>query len=143
VSRAGIQRLLLDSSDTGGALSAHRVLLRDGAEGAKPHRHRTASELFYVLSGTVELLAGDEVLRASEGDMVVVPPGTDHAFAAAPGADGELFVLVTPGIERFSFFRDLHRVLCGLADRAVLASSQTRFDNHPAGAPAEHSWSTR
>jgi quercetin dioxygenase-like cupin family protein len=138
-----IQRLLLDSSDTGGALSVHRILLRDGAEGARPHRHHTASELFYVLSGTVDLLAGEDVLQAVEGDMLVVPPGVDHAFAATPGADGELLVMVTPGIQRFDFFRDLHRVVTGAADHSVLAASPSRYDNHPAGTPAEHTWSRR
>ena len=143
VTGVGIQRLLLDSSDTGGALSAHRILLRDGAEGAQPHRHRRASELFYVLSGAIDLLAGGDVLHATEGDMVVVPPDVDHAFAATPGADGELLVVVTPGIQRFEFFRDLHRVASGTAERSVLAANQSGFDNHPAGAPAQHTWSTR
>ena len=45
-------QLLLDSSATGGALSAHRVRLADGAEGANPHRHTGSSELFYVLGGS-------------------------------------------------------------------------------------------
>lgn len=133
-------RLLLDSSDTGGAMSTHRVLLRDGAEGAAPHRHFTATELFYVLSGAVDLLTGDEVLHATQGDLVVVPPGVDHAFGATAGADGELLVVITPGIERFGFFRAVHDVVTGRADRSILAGSEEQYDNHAASALAIDGW---
>lgn len=133
-------RLLLDSSATGGAVSSHRVLLREGAEGAAPHRHFTATEVFFVLSGAVDLLAGEQVLHASEGDLVVVPPGVDHAFGAAAGADGELLVLVTPGIERFDFFRAVHEVVTGAADGSVLTGSAERYDNHAARALGAEAW---
>src|SRR5262249_55547457 len=64
----------------------------EGADGAVPHRHDKSSGLFYVLSGSVQLLAGEEVLTAGEGDLAVVPPGLPHAFAAPPGSGGELLV---------------------------------------------------
>lgn len=141
-SESHLLRLLLDSSDTGGAVSAHRVLLQDGAEGASPHRHLTTTELFYVLSGAVDLLAGDEVLHAVDGDLVVVPPGVDHAFGATAGADGELLVLITPGIERFDFFRAVHGVMTGETDRSVLAGTQDKYDNHAARPVATDGWRT-
>jgi quercetin dioxygenase-like cupin family protein len=98
-------RLLLDAGATGGALSAHRVRLVEGAVGAGPHRHDRSTEMFYVLAGSVDLLAGDDVLTATAGDLVVVPAGAAHAFAASAGQDGELLVVITPGVERFDFFR--------------------------------------
>ena len=52
-------RLLADSSSTGGHLSTQRVTLAGGADGANPHHHASSAELFYVLSGSVQLLAGD------------------------------------------------------------------------------------
>lgn len=133
-------RLLLDSSTTGGALSAHRVLLRDGAEGAAPHRHLTTAELFYVLSGAVDVLAGEELLQVVEGDLVVVPRGVDHAFGATAGADGELLIAVTPGTERFDFFRAVHEVVTGTADPSILAGSEDQYDIHPASARATEVW---
>lgn len=140
ISESHTLRLLLDSSDTGGAVSTHRVLLREGAEGASPHRHLTTTELFYVLSGAIDMLAGDEVLHAAEGDLVVVPPGIDHAFGAAAGSDGELLVMVTPGIERFAFFAAVHAVATGQADPSVLAESDRRYDNHAASPLATEGW---
>src|SRR5690349_22636637 len=88
-------RLLLDSSATHEAASVVRVALSEGADGAVPHRHDKSSELFYVLSGSVQLLAGEEVLTAGEGDLAVVPPGLPHAFAAPPGQSGELLIIIT------------------------------------------------
>lgn len=128
-------RLLLDSTATGGALSAHRVRLGNGAEGAKPHRHTRSSEMFYVLDGTVDLLVGEDVLTATTGDLVVVPPGSPHAFAASTGQDGELLVVITPGIDRFDFFRSVHGVLTGVTSPSMLDGVADRFDNYPAAAP--------
>ena len=76
-------QLLADSSATGGRLSTQRVTLAGGANGANPHHHANSAELFYVLSGSAQLLAGDRVLVAEEGDLALVPPGLPHAFAAA------------------------------------------------------------
>src|SRR5207302_8765498 len=72
-------QLLLDSSATGGALSAHRVRLADGAEGANPHRHTGSSGLFYVLGGGGDLLARGEVVAAAGGDVGRAAPGLGRA----------------------------------------------------------------
>ncbi len=129
-------RLLLDASHTGGAVSVHQTVLRNGVVGANPHLHTGSSELFYLISGTAELLTGDEVVTATMGDLVVVPPKTGHAFAAAPGCDAELLIVITPGIERFEFFRDLVRVQTGELERAEFMAGQSAYDTHPASSPA-------
>jgi quercetin dioxygenase-like cupin family protein len=125
-------RLLLDADVTDGAVSAHRVHLPDGAVGANPHRHSRSSELFYVLGGSVDLLAGESVTTATEGDLVVVPPGVAHAFAASAGCSGELLVLITPGVARFEFFRQLVRMVNGDGDRSGFQRSQPDYDIYPA-----------
>lgn len=125
-------RLLLDSSDTGGAISAHRAVLGEGALGASPHLHTGSSELFYVIDGSVDVLAGDDLLTAEPGDLVVVPPGFVHGFRATHGRTAEMLVVVTPGIERFAFFRALAAVVNGTADRDTFMSDQARYDTYPA-----------
>ena len=133
-------QLLLDASHTGGALSAHRCRLPNGTVGANPHQHLTATELFYVLSGKADLLAGTRLIRAVEGDLVVVPPTSPHAFAAAPDSNAELLVVITPGIERFEFFRNLVRVRTGELDMETFMASQADYDTYPADAGP---WNTR
>jgi quercetin dioxygenase-like cupin family protein len=123
-------RLLADSSTTGGALSTQRVTMAEGADGAVPHTHQLSSELFYVLSGTVDLLTGDRVITGQEGDLVVVPPGLPHAFAASPGHPGELLIVITPGVERFEYFRHLARIATGEVTAESLLEVQDHYDTH-------------
>ena len=129
-------RLLADSSATGGHLSTQRVTLVGGADRADPHHHATSAELFYVLSGSVQLLAGDRLLVASEGDLVLVPPGLPHAFAAAQASDADLLIVITPGVERFEYFRHLTRIATGRQPPESLLEVQacydTFFDDSPA-----------
>ncbi|MGH4035653.1 cupin domain-containing protein [Actinomycetota bacterium Odt1-20B] len=129
-------RLFADSSTTGGALSAQRVTLTGGADGAAPHHHTTASELFFVLDGRLQALAGDDVVTADKGDFLVVPAGMPHAFAAEPGSDADVLIVITPGVERFEYFRLLDRVRKGTADIQEVLDSQERFDNFFLESPA-------
>ena len=122
--------LLADSSTTGGALTSHRVTLARGADGAVPHRHDHASELFYILGGAFDLLVEDDVVTARTGDLLVVPPGAAHAFAAHRGCTAEALVIATPGIERFDYFRHVVRRREGTEPPEVLAGLQDRFDTH-------------
>jgi uncharacterized cupin superfamily protein len=91
-----------------------------------PHRHDHSAELFYILDGAFDLLAGEDVVVARSGDLLVVPPGMAHAFAAHRGSAAEALVIATPGIERFDYFRHVVRRLrycwgCRIA--SILTSS--------------------
>jgi mannose-6-phosphate isomerase-like protein (cupin superfamily) len=123
-------RLLADSSATGGALSTQRVTLTGGADGATPHWHDNSAEMFFLLDGAAEILSGEDVVTAGPGDLVVVPPGRPHAFAAAPGADADLLIVLIPGVERFEYFRHLQRVRLGEVTPESLLEVQDLYDNH-------------
>ncbi|MFI7317135.1 cupin domain-containing protein [Streptomyces venezuelae] len=123
-------QLLVDSSATGGALSSMRVTLGKGADGARPHHHSQSAEMFYVLNGTAQLLSGNQVVTAERGDVVVVPPGTQHAFAAAPGEIAEMLVIITPGVERFEYFRHLERIRYGKVPPESLLDVQELYDSY-------------
>lgn len=122
--------LLADSGATGGALSTHRVRLTRGSPGAVPHRHDASSELFFVIDGALDVLVGERVVRAGAGDLLVVPPGLAHAFAASPDSAADALILITPGVERFDYLRQVARIRQGLADRDTLLTEQDRFDTH-------------
>ncbi len=129
-------RLYADSSATGGALSSQRITLLHGAAGATPHHHTGSSELFYVISGAAEMLTGERVHTVSEGDLIVVPPGTVHAFAAARGSDADILVILAPGVERFEYFRQLQRIAAGQAPLESILQTQDLYDNHFDESPA-------
>ncbi|MEU6221221.1 cupin domain-containing protein [Streptomyces sp. NPDC047022] len=123
-------RLLADSSATGGALSTQRVTLEGGADGVRPHRHDGSAEMFYVLGGSAQLLSGDRVVTAEAGDLVVVPPGLPHAFAASPDQDADILIVITPGVERFEYFRHLERVGLGKVPPESLLEVQELYDTY-------------
>ncbi|MFF5702297.1 cupin domain-containing protein [Streptomyces sp. NPDC012794] len=123
-------RLLADSAAAGGALSSMRVTLGEGADGARPHHHGRSAEMFYVVDGTAQLLAGDKVVTAGAGDVVIVPPGQQHAFAAAPGETAEMLVIITPGVERFEYFRHLERIRYGSVPPESLLEVQELYDSY-------------
>jgi mannose-6-phosphate isomerase-like protein (cupin superfamily) len=51
-----------------------------GPGGAAPHFHRTFSESFYILSGTVALYDGASWTDGTAGDFHYAPEGGIHAF---------------------------------------------------------------
>jgi mannose-6-phosphate isomerase-like protein (cupin superfamily) len=125
-----LTRLFAEGPDTGGAFSAIRATLEPGANGASPHHHAKASELFFVISGAVDILAGEDVVTARTGDLAVVPPLGMHAFANASATEAlDLLIIFGPAIERFDYFRMLRDVIAGTATMADVLASQERFDN--------------
>jgi quercetin dioxygenase-like cupin family protein len=122
--------LLADSSATGGALSSHRVELARGADGAVPHRHGSSAELFYILDGALDVLMGEDVATARAGDLLAVPPGLTHAFGAHRDSGAAALIIITPGVERFDYFRHVVRRRAGTEAPEVLLGLQDRFDTH-------------
>ena len=121
-------RLLADGINTEGAFSIIQVELRAGRDGAAPHFHSGFSELLYVIDGDVEVLSGDRISMAHAGDLVVVPPGTAHAFGALASGPASLLAVISPGIDRFQYFRHLAAVANGEIPH-LPADAPARYDS--------------
>ncbi|MGI8648064.1 MAG: cupin [Acidimicrobiales bacterium] len=122
--------LLADASASKGALSAHRIQLARGADGALPHRHNGSSELFFIIDGALDLLIESEIVTARSGDLLIVPPRSDHAFRTHPNNTADALILITPGIERFDYLRHVARIRRGEASRDSILHEQDRYDTH-------------
>ncbi|MFB8035482.1 cupin domain-containing protein [Streptomyces sp. NPDC056004] len=135
---SSVMTLLADSdaAGAGGGFTSYRSTFSKGAVGAPAHFHTRATELFFVISGSLQVLVGDEVTVLNTGDFLAVPPHTPHAFAAAPGAEADVLFVFTPGMDRFDYLRLLGRVMRGEADPKEIADSAERFDNHYVDSPA-------
>ncbi|CAM3571717.1 cupin domain-containing protein [Tsukamurella ocularis] len=127
--------LFADASATGGAASVQRVHLPAGADGASPHFHTRSTEVFYVLDGSLEMLVGDDLRVVEAGGLAVIPPNTVHAFAAGPAAPAAALIVLTPGVERFGYFRKLRDVATGAAAPSDLMAAQDEYDNHFVDSP--------
>ncbi|MEV8098897.1 cupin domain-containing protein [Kitasatospora sp. NPDC085879] len=132
---SSVMTLLADSADTAGGFTSYRSTFAKGAVGAPAHFHTRAWELFFVISGSLQVLVGEEVSVLGAGDFLAVPPHTPHAFAAAPGEQADVLFVFTPGMGRFDYLRLLGRVMRGEADPAEIAASSEQYDNHYVDSP--------
>ncbi|WBQ06248.1 cupin domain-containing protein [Kribbella sp. CA-293567] len=132
--------LLADTPATNGHLTSHRSIFKPGKEGAPPHLHREASELFFVLSGSLRVLTDDDLVTLDGGDFLVVPPNTAHAFEAAGTTDAEVLFVLTQAKPRFDYYRLLEGVYRGETDPAELGKTSDLYDNHYVESPT---WTNR
>jgi mannose-6-phosphate isomerase-like protein (cupin superfamily) len=92
---------------TEGRFGLYRWEMAGNTGGAGAHFHRTFSESFYVLDGTVELCDGDSWTSAGAGDFLYVPEGGIHGFRKPTPAPATMLILFAPGAPREDYFREL------------------------------------
>lgn len=81
----------------GATLSFGEVVLNPGC-GHDRHKHDTAEEVLYVLSGTgSQMLADGEPFDVHPGDVIYVPQGTWHSTANTGWTPMRLIALYNPG----------------------------------------------
>ncbi|MBB6344773.1 cupin domain-containing protein [Nonomuraea muscovyensis] len=101
---------LATGDTTGGAFGLYRWEMGPRPGGADPHFHRTMTESFYVLDGTVRLYDGDRWRDGKQGDFLFVPEGGIHAFRNESGEPATMLILFTPGAPRESYFEELAEI---------------------------------
>ena len=102
-----IARFVAPGSVTQGRFGLYEWRMPAGAGRADPHFHRTFSESFYVLSGTMRLYDGARWIDASAGDFLYVPEGGVHGFRNDSDAAATMLILFAPGAPRETYFREL------------------------------------
>ncbi|MGW3727149.1 cupin domain-containing protein [Streptomyces sp. NPDC000851] len=110
---------------TRGEFGLYRFEMKAKSGGPKTHYHKTISESFYILDGTVRLFNGAQWVDAQKGDFLHVPQGGLHAFRNDSDAPAEMLLLFTPGAPREEYFEQVSQ----LAD----ATDEERarfFDEH-------------
>ncbi|HEY7533667.1 MAG TPA: cupin domain-containing protein, partial [Nitrospiraceae bacterium] len=68
-------RYLATGASTHGQFGMYRWDARPHTPGPGAHFHRTMSESFFILSGTVRLFDGAQWIDAKSGDFLYVPEG--------------------------------------------------------------------
>ena len=103
----GAASYLATGATTAGRFGLYRWDMGPEQGGANAHFHRTISESFFVLSGTVRLFDGAEWVDSRPGDFAHVPEGGLHGFRNESGAPASLLILFTPGAPREAYFEGL------------------------------------
>ncbi len=97
--------LLATGEETNNAFFQFEAIVPKGG-GPPPHVHSREDESFYVVSGSLEILLGDETYHAKRGDFVYIPRGTVHRFKNVGGDTAvQLVTFVPAGMEKF--FREV------------------------------------
>lgn len=80
------------------------------AGGPSAHFHRTFSESFYILSGTIRLYDGNQWVNATSGDFLYVPKAGVHAFRNDSDAPATMLILFAPAPPRERYFEELAEI---------------------------------
>ena len=100
-------RFVALGADTEGQYGMFRWEMSANPGGATPHIHRTFSEAFYVLEGTVTVYDGTDWRDARPGDFLYVPPSGVHGFRNDSRAPATMLILFAPAPPREAYFREL------------------------------------
>lgn len=98
---------LATGASTDGQFGLYRWDMAAIPNGPGAHYHRSMSESFFVLDGTVSLFNGDKWIDATSGDFLYVPPGGIHAFSNNSDAPASMLILFAPGAPREAYFESL------------------------------------
>jgi quercetin dioxygenase-like cupin family protein len=125
----GAAHYLATGALTGGDFGLYRWNMGPTPSGPSPHFHRTMTESFFVIDGTVSLYHGTGWRDATAGDFLFVPAGGVHGFRNESGAPASMLILFTPGAPREAYFEGLAR---------IAASGQRPSEEELAAFYAEH-----
>ena len=120
----GEVRYLATSASTDAEYGLYRWDMGPTPSGPGPHFHKTISESFYILAGTVRLYDGATWTDATSGDFLFVPEGGIHAFRNESGEPASMLILFAPGAPREGYFEGLAEFAKG---KELSAEERTEF----------------
>ena len=98
--------------------------------GTGDHVHSRIEEIFYVVEGEFQIRAGDQMLRAGAGDVVLVPPGVPHGFGNPEGGPAKMVLIISPAGVHERYFEELAELLAkpGPPDAQAISELRRRYD---------------
>ena len=107
VTKLGSADYLATGASTGGGYGLYRWNMGPGQGGPDAHFHKSLSESFFVLSGTIRLFDGTAWRDGSPGDFLYVPEGGAHGFRNDANESASMLILFAPGAPRERYFEGL------------------------------------
>ena len=129
-------RFLLEGEASGGSVSLFEFVVPAGARVPIAHSHDGYEETVYGLEGTLTWTVDGRQVDVGPGEALCIPRGVVHRFDNEHDVDARMLAIVTPGILRPEYFREMAAVVEGAAggppDPAALAVVMRRHGLTPA-----------
>lgn len=97
-------RYLATGASTRGEFGLYRWDADPHTPGPAAHFHRTMSESFFIISGSVRLFNGERWIDTKAGDFLFVPEGGLHGFQNESDEPASMLILFAPGAPREGYF---------------------------------------
>ncbi|MEV1285916.1 cupin domain-containing protein [Micromonospora sp. NPDC049679] len=98
---------LATGASTNGQFGLYRWEMGPTPSGPDLHFHKSISESFYILAGSVRIYDGTRWIDTAPGDFVHVPEGGIHAFRNESGEPASMLLHFAPGAPREGYFEGL------------------------------------
>ena len=97
----GIGSICLSGADTGGKYCLLEVSLAPGI-GVPRHTHTREDEGYFVLSGELEVIVGEEIFILKAGDTLMAPRDIPHQLRNSGNTENQYLLIFSPsGFEEF------------------------------------------
>jgi mannose-6-phosphate isomerase-like protein (cupin superfamily) len=122
---------LATHATTNGQFGLYRWEMGPEPSGPSPHFHRSISESFFTLAGTIRIYDGNRWIDTEPGDFVHVPEGGIHGFRNESGAPASMLLHFAPGAPREGYFEGLAEfAVSGRPSDEELAEFYLRHDTY-------------
>jgi len=129
-------RFLLEGQASGGSVAMFEFDVPAGARVPIAHSHDAYEETLYGLAGVLTWTVNGRTHEVGPGQVLCIPRGAIHRFDNRHGAAARMLAVVTPGVLRSDYFREMADVVRAAAggppDPGVLAQVMRRHGLTPA-----------
>jgi len=130
-------RFLVEGEQPGGSVAVFEFDVPAGSKVAAAHSHDGYEETIYGLEGILTWTIEGTPIDVGRGDALLIPRGAVHHFVNTGEVDAKALAIVTPGILRPDFFREVGAILDAAAggppDVAAIGAVMKRHGLTPAG----------
>ena len=129
-------RFLLEGKESGGATAIFEFTVPAGARVPIAHSHDAYEETIYGLEGTLTWTVEGRRVDVGPGEVLCIPRGAAHRFDNERDGDARMLGIVTPGVLRPDYFREMAAVVeanaGGPPDPAAMGEVMRRHGLTPA-----------
>jgi quercetin dioxygenase-like cupin family protein len=129
-------RFLLEGEASGGSVAVFEFVVPAGARVPIAHSHDGYEETIYGLDGTLTWTVDGRRVDVGPGELLCIPRGVVHRFENEYDVDARMLGIVSPGILRSNYFRELaalvEAAVGGPPDPAAIGEVMRRHGLTPA-----------